>query len=181
MHPLVLKVVRVADPPSPTAGPFVHRITISAAATVRELHKTIRALFNVPDTPFRIWSVPEVPEDAPYEVSKLKEDNPNHKLWSDTDDLLEHEYVENGDCFVVEFQRDGQWPSNAVPQNHTPAPIFKSGSDFFGKMQAKSLGSKTDDAKPMIATSSKISLWKGSTSTSSKRALEPGTLGLGNM
>jgi hypothetical protein len=181
MHPLVLKVVRIAGPSSPTAGPFVRRITISAAVTVRELHKAIHGLFDVPDTPFRVWSVNEVPENAPYEVSKLKEDNPNPKLWSDSDDLLEHEYVESGDCFAIEFQKDGKWPSDTVPQNHTPVPLFGTGSDFFEKMQAKGLGSKTDDAKPVIATSSKTSQWKSSIPTSSKRALEPGTLGLGNM
>ena len=181
MHPLTLKVFRVADPTSPTAGPFLHGVTISAAASVKELHKAIHALFGVPETPFRVWSANEVPEDAPYDVSKLKEGNPNHRLWNETDDLLENEYVENGDCFAVEFQKDGQWPSNAVPQNHAPAPLFGTGSDFFEKMQTKSLGSKTDDAKPAAATSSKISLWKSSTSTSSKRPLEPGTLGLGNM
>ena len=181
MHPLTLKVFRVADPSSPTAGPLVHGLSISAAATVKELHRAIHALFNVPDTSFRVWSANEVPEGTPYDVSKLKEGNPNHKLWSETDDLLESEYVENGDCFAVEFQKDGKWPSNTTPQNHTPAPLFGTGSDFFGKMQARGFGSKTDDAKPATATSSKISLWKNSTPTSSKRALEPGTLGLGNM
>lgn len=181
MHPLVLKVVRIADPSPPTAGPFVHRTTISVAATVKELYKAIHVLFNVPDTPFRVWSVNEVPEDAPYGVAKLKEDHSNSKLWSESDELLEDKYVGNGDCFAVEFQKDGKWPSDTGPQNHTPAPLFGSGSDFFGKMQTKSLGSKTDDAKPAIATSSKISLWKSSTPTSSKRAPEPGTLGLGNM
>ena len=181
MHPLILKVVRVADSSFPTTGPFVRRITISAAATVKELHKAIHTLFNVQDTPFRVWSVSEVPEDASYGVSKLKEDNSNPKLWSETDDLLEHEYVGNGDCFAVEFQKGGQWPSDTVPQNHTPAPLFGTESDFFGKMQTRTLGSKTDDAKPATATSSKISLWKSSTPTSSKRAPEPGTLGLGNM
>ena len=163
------------------AGPFIHRITISAAATVKELHKAIRALFDVPGTPFRVWSIQEISEDASYDVSKLKEDNPNSKLWSETDDLLESEYVESGDCFAVEFQKDGQWPSDSAPQNHAPAPLFGTGSDFFGKMQTRSLGSKTDDAKPATATSSKMSLWKSGTPTSSKRAPEPGTLGLGNM
>ena len=181
MHPLVLRVVRIVDPSSPLAGPFVHRITISATATVKELHKTIHALFDVPGTQFRVWSANEVSEDAPYEVSKLKEENPNPKLWSETDDLLETECVENGDCFAVEFQKDGRWPSDAVPQNHTPTPLFGRGSDFFGKLQTRSPGSKTDDAKPATATSSKLSLWKSSTSTSSRRAPEPGTLGLGNM
>ena len=181
MHPLILKVVRIADPSSPTAGPFVHRITISAAATVKELFKIIHELFNVPDTPFRVWSVNEVPEDAPYEVSKLKENDHSSKLWSETDDLLEHEYVGSGDCFAVEFRKGGRWPSDTIPQNHTPTPLFGSGSDFFGRMQARGPASKTDDAKPATATSSKMSLWKNSTPTSSKRAPEPGTLGLGNM
>jgi len=181
MHPLILKVVRIADPSSPTAGPFVHRITISAAATAKELHKAIHALFNVPDAPFRVWSVGEVPEDAPYEVSKLKENDHNSKLWSETDDLLEHEYVGSGDCFAVEFQKGGRWPSDTVPQNHTPALLFGTESDFFVKIQARGSGSKTDDAKPAAATSSKMSLWKSSTPTSSKRVQEPGTLGLGNM
>ena len=181
MHPPVLKVVRIADPSPPTAGPFIHRITISVTATAKELHKAIHALFNVPDTPFRVWSVNEIPEDAPYEVSKMKEGNPNPKLWIETDDLLEHKYVENGDCFAVEFQKDGQWPSGTVPQNHTPAPLFGAGRDFFGGIQTRSLGSKMGDAKPATATSSKISLWKSSTPTSSRRVQEPGTLGLGNM
>lgn len=181
MHPLVLKIVRIADSSSPTAGPFVHRIAISAASTVKELYKTIHALFDVPDTSFRVWSVSDAPEDVPYQMSKLKEENPSPKLWSESDDLLEHDCVENGDCFAVEFQKDGRWPSDAVPQNHAPAPLFGTGNDFFGKMQTRGPGSKTDDAKPVTATSSKISLWKGSTPTSSKRALEPGTLGLGNM
>jgi len=180
MHPLILKVTRIADPSPPVAGPFVHRITISATATVKELHKELHALFNVPGAPFRVWSVNEVSQDAPYQVSKMKEDNPNPKLWGETDDLLESECVESGGCFAVEFQKDGQWPSDGAPQNHTPAPLFGSGSDFFGKMQTRGLGSKTDDANP-AATSSKISLWKSSTPTSSKRAPEPGTLGLGNM
>ena len=181
MHPLILKVVRLADPSPPMTGPFVHRITISATATVKDLHKAIHSLFDVPDTQFRVWSVNEVPENVSYEVSKMKDDNPNPKLWNETDDLLENECVESGDCFAVEFQKDGQWPSDRAPQNHTPAPLFGSGSDFFGKMQTRSFGSRTDDAKPAAATSSKISLWKSSTPTSSKRAPEPGTLGLGNM
>jgi hypothetical protein len=180
MHPPVLKVVRIADPSSPTVGPFVHTITISTTATVKELHKAIHALFSVPDTPFRVWSVGEVSENAPYEVSKLKEESPSPKLWSETDDLLENECVD-GDCFAVEFQKDGLWPSNTAPQTHAPAPLFGAGSDFFGKMQTRSFGSRTDDAKPATATSSKLSSWKGSTPTSSKRAPEPGTLGLGNM
>lgn len=181
MHPLILKVVRIADPSSSTAGPFVHRIAISVSATVRDLHKAIHALFNVSDSPFRVWSVGDVPEDTPYDVSKLKQEDSNPKLWSESDDLLEHEYLTTGDSFVVEFQRGGQWPSDTVPQNHTPAPLFGAGNDFFGKMQERGLGSKTNDAKPATATSSKISLWKSSTPTSSKRIQEPGTLGLGNM
>lgn len=181
MHPLILRVVRIADPSSPTAGPFVRRITISASATVRDLRKATHSLFNVPNTPFRLWSVSDVPEDGPYDASKLKQEDSNPKLWSESDDLLEQEYVATGDSYVVEFQKDGQWPSDTVPQNHTPAPLFGSGSDFFGKMQERSLGSTTNDAKPATATSSKISLWKSSTPTSSKRVQEPGTLGLGNM
>ena len=182
MHPLVLKVVRIADSLSPTAGPFVHRITISSTATARDLHKAIHALFDVSDAPFRVWSVSDVPEDTPYEVSKLKQEEPASKLWTETDELLEHEYVSNGDSFAVEFQKDGQWPSDKVPKNHAPAPLFRAENDFFGRMQQdRGLGSKTNDAKPAAATSSKISLWKGSTPTSSRRAQEPGTLGLGNM
>ena len=181
MHPLILKVVRIVDPSPPAAGPFVHTISISISASVRDLYKAIHALFNVPDTPFRVWSVIDIPEDAPYEVSKLKQEDANPKLWKESDDLLEHEYVATGDSFVVEFLKDGQWPSDLVPQNHTPVPLFGSGNDFFGKLQEKSFGSKTNSAKPTTATSSKIdSLWK-STPTSSKRVKDPGTLGLGNM
>ena len=181
MHPLILKVARVADPSSPTAGPFVHRIIISVSATVRDLHKAIRPLFNFPDIPSRIWSVDDVSEDTPYEVSRLKQEDSNHKLWSETDDPLEKECLTTGDSFVVEFQKDGQWPSDAVPQNHTPAPLFGKGNDFFGKMQERGLGSKTNDAKPATATTSKTPQWKSSTPTSSKRVQEPGTLGLGNL
>jgi hypothetical protein len=181
MHPLILRVVRTADPSSSTTGPLIHRITISASATVRDLYKAIHALFNVPNVLFRVWFVGDVPEDAPYEASKLKQGDPSPKLWSETDDLLEHEYVSTGDGFAVEFQKDGLWPSDAVPQNHAPPPLFGGGNDFFGKMQEKTLGSKTNDAKPATATSSKISLWKSSTPTSSKRVQEPGTLGLSNM
>lgn len=181
MHPLILKVIRIADTSSPTSGPLVHRITISASATVRDLHEAIHALFNVPDTSFRVWSVADIPEDTPYEVSKLKQEDSNPKLWGEKDDLLERECVTTGDSFVVEFQKDSQWPSDQIPQNHAPAPLFGTGNDFFGKIQERSLGSKTNDAKPATATSSKISLWKSSTPTSSKRIQEPGTLGLGNM
>lgn len=181
MHPLILKVVRIADPSSPTAGPFVHRLTSSVSATIRDFHKAIHALFDAQNTPFRVWSVGDVPEDAPYDVSKLKQDDLSPKLWRETDDLLEHKYVTTGDSFVVEFQKDDQWPSDLVPKNHAPAPLFGGGNDFFGKMQEKSLGSKTNDTKSATATSSKISLWKSSTPTSSKRVQEPGTLGLGNM
>lgn len=178
MHPLVLKVARIADPSSSTAGPFVHSVTISSAATVKDLQKAIQEVFNIPDIPFRVWPVADVPEDAPYEVSKLKEDNPNSKVLADADKVLEQEFVESGDCFAVEIQKDGQWLSNTVPQNNA---LFGTGKDFFGKMQANSLGSKTGEAKPVATTSSKITLWKNATSTSSKRAQEPGTLGLGNM
>jgi hypothetical protein len=181
MHPLILKIVRIVDPSSPTAGPFIHTISISVSATARDLHKAIHALFNAPDTPFRVWSVVDILEDAPYEVSNLKQEDSNPKLWSESDDLLEHEYVTTGDSFVVEFQKGGRWPSDVVPQNHTPAPLFGTGNDFFGKLQEKSFGSKTNDAKPSTATSSKMSLWKNSTPTSSKRVQAPGTLGLGNM
>ena len=181
MHPLILKVVRVADSSLPSTGPFVHRITISASATVRDLYKAIRALPDAPDIPFHVWSVGDVPEDASYEVSKLKEGGSSSKLWNETDDLLEHEYVSTGDSFAVEFQKDGRWPSDTTPQNHAPAPLFGGGNDFFGKLEERTLGSKTNDAKPATATSSKISLWKSNTPTSSKRVQEPGTLGLGNM
>ena len=181
MHPLILKVVRIADPSSPTTGPIVHRITISVSATTGDLHKAIHTLFNIPDTPSRVWSVSDVPEDIPYEASKLRQEDSNPKLFNETDDLLEHEYVTTGDSFVVEFQKDGQWPSDAIPKNHAPAPLFGTGNDFFGKMQERSLGSKTNEARPAVATSSKISQWKNSTPTSSKRVQEPGTLGLGNM
>lgn len=180
MHPLVLKVARIADPSSPTAGPFVHSVTISSAATVKDLRKVIQEVFNIPNTPFRVWPVADVPEDAPYEVSKLKEDNPNCEVWTDTDKVLEDEFVESGDCFAVEIQKDGQWLSNVVPQNHA---LFGTGKDFFGRMQANGLGSKSGEAKPVATTSSnsKITGWKNATSTSSKRSQEPGTLGLGNM
>lgn len=181
MHPLILKVVRIADPSPPAAGPFVHTISISTSATVKDLYKVIQALFDVPDTPFRVWSGIDVPEDAPYEVSNLKQEDSNPKLWSESDDSLEREFVATGDSFVVEFQKDGQWPSDSVPQNHTPAPLFGTGKDFFGKLQEKSFGSKTNSAKASMANSSKFdSLWD-STPTSSKRVRDPGTLGLGNM
>lgn len=181
MHPLILKIVRIADPLSPAVAPFIHSITISASATVRDLHKAIHALYNAPNVLFRVWSVTDVSEDVPYEASRLKQEDQGPKLWSETDDLLEQKFVITGDSFAAEFQKDGEWPSDVVPKNHTPVPLFGGGNDFFGKMQEKTLGSKTNDSKPATATSSKVSLWKNSTPTSSKRVQDPGTLGLSNM
>jgi len=138
------------------------------------------------DLPYRIWKIGialDESQEIEYPASQLPMSDA--KILDASDNTLEEECVESDDAFVVEFKQPDGWIAEAPRPLLQPAPIFNSDEGFFNKMT---------NTLPVSSTSYKGGYFNAPGTSVSKpsvaltlsnktymKALEPGTLGLGNM
>ena len=192
--PLRLKVFRLVkayvDHQS-TPHPY---LTISAGDTISTLCSQLAAtasLFGQTSSPYRIWSLPS---DDSTRAEFLGSQLPlsNAKIIEESEKTLEEVEIESDDAFVVEFKQSDGWiveAPKAVPLAiEAPPPIFQSTDGFFNKMS--SARSSTSSTVPYKSTLYNAFASSGSRSSSTavtfsgkgiSKAMDPGTLGLGNM
>ncbi|GLB43409.1 putative peptidase C19 family protein [Lyophyllum shimeji] len=194
LRPPTLKVFRLATAKSD--GSFYRSTTISAGESVKALNAHLASVVApMPETqePFRVWKVDSVESDwtsLEYPTSMLS--TSGGKILEPSDKTLEEEGINSDDCFVVEFKDASGWIAEAPPSVPPPpitnvgrpgalAPLFNSKDGFFNRMSKPSTSS-TSTAVTTKGDSFSNSLSTPSWKTANKdKALEPGTLGLGNM
>ncbi|KAG5645703.1 hypothetical protein DXG03_005398 [Asterophora parasitica] len=186
LRPPTLKVFRLAitrgeDPSHPP-------ITISAGETTKSLHAQLAAaVAPTPPTtaPFRVWKIDGGGDWNSIEFPTNQLTFSGGKLQEDSDRTLEEEGIQSDDAFVVEFKEASGWIADAPPSVQpppltvagrpgAPAPLFSNNNGFFNRMSKPTASSSTS-----VTNTSSLSTtpsWK-----SKDKALEPGTLGLGNM
>ncbi|KAG6840248.1 hypothetical protein C0991_007941 [Blastosporella zonata] len=198
LRPPVVKVFRLAKTKVdfPT---FVHLI-VSVGETLKTFHGLLAervAQQGEKDVAFRVWKIEPVDDQwnslaFPYSLLK----DAGGKLVEDSaDKTLEEDALDSDDCFVVEFKDESGWLSDSVlPPPPTasglpgvPPPLFKLTDGFFDRMSKSSTSSTASTSVTAASTSTTrvdnaygltTSSWK---LTPKEKALEPGTLGLGNM
>ncbi|KAF8916239.1 hypothetical protein CPB85DRAFT_1374694 [Mucidula mucida] len=173
LYPPRLRVLRMAstntilvinDAPS---HPYV---TLSEADTITTLiQRLTKAVAPDPDAaltpPALVWKVDPSGDDFNYPEYPLSEFNvANSKSITPSDATLADEAIESEDAFVVEFQQ-------------RTTPVFSSGGGFFNRMSSSSSNVVTTRTSS-VDTYTGSSLFK---SPIKAKAIEPGTLGLGNM
>ncbi|KAG6900323.1 hypothetical protein C0993_012520 [Termitomyces sp. T159_Od127] len=190
LRPPVLRVFRLAK--SKSEDTSFTRVTVSAGETIKVLNSVLVAAVvreGKRDTAHRVWKVDTIDDDwTSLEFPLSQFTDSNRKILEDSARTLEEECVESDDCFVVEFKDDSGWLSEAVlPPPSTsagnPEVLFKSSDGFFNRMPGSGTTSTalTSVARPDNGYALSSS-WKSSFSSVSKeKAIEPGTLGLGNM
>ncbi len=182
LYPPRLRVLRMAstntilvinDAPS---HPYV---TLSEADSITTLiQRLTKAVAPDPDAaltpPALVWKVDPSGDDFNYPEYPLSEFNvANSKSITPSDATLADEAIESEDAFVVEFQQaDGSWASKSIQ-----TPVFSSGGGFFNRMSSSSSNVVTTRTSS-VDTYTGSSLFK---SPIKAKAIEPGTLGLGNM
>ena len=198
LRPLRLKVFRLVkayvDHES-TPHPY---LTISAGETISSLCSKLAAAASPEDgqtsSPYRIWSIPsEDSTRAEFLGSQLPLSQA--KIIEESEQTLEEKELESDDAFVVEFKQSDGWivevPKAAPLAIEAPPPVFHSNDGFFNKMS--STLPSTSSMVPYKSTLYNAFSITGSTSRSSSstavtlpgksisKAIDPGTLGLGNM
>ena len=193
LRPLRLKVFRLVkaylDHES-TPHPY---LTISAGETVSTLCSQLAAAVS-PDgqtsSPYRIWSIPS---DDSNQTEFLGSQLPvsDAKIIEESEQTLEEKELESDDAFVVEYKQPDGWiveaPKAAPLAIEAPPPIFHSTDGFFNKMS-----STRPSTSSMVPYKSALYNAFSVTSSSSRpsatavtlpayKAMDPGTLGLGNM
>lgn len=191
MHPCLLRVVRLVEQSTSDPGPLLPPIAISAGLTLAEMSLALAAPFNEHERAHRIWADIYPVDWTRYPRAKLIEDC--GKLLEETQELVGDRF-ETGDSFAVEFQENGDWlvdaekvgsnsagASQVVLVNDTaePIPLFGSGKGFFAGIETTIKEKQPKEKQP--ATATKLSKSVSLVPSSSKRAQDPGTLGLGNM
>ncbi|KAJ3515187.1 hypothetical protein NLJ89_g1915 [Agrocybe chaxingu] len=196
--PLRLKVFRLVKSSQDRANTPHVLITISAGETMGILCSKLSDAVSLDkqNTPYRVWKVGiAIDESASVEFLSSQLPMADAKIVEESGKTLEEEGMESEDAFVVEFKQSDGWIAEAPktiqlpPATETPRPLFGS-SNFFDRM------STTHSSSTSTALFKPSGLYSGFTSTSSKtpstavtlasnnksmKALEPGTLGLGNM
>ena len=172
-------------------------ITISAGETISTLCSQLAAAAS-PDgqtsSPYRVWSLPSddstrTNDDSTRIELLASEFPPSAKIIEESEKTLEEQELESEDAFVVEFKSDGWgWmleAPKAVPLAiEAPPPIFHSTDGFFNKMSStRSSTSSTVPYKSTLYSSGSRSSSTAVTFSGKSvfKAMEPGTLGLGNM
>ena len=196
LRPLRLKVFRLVkayvDHES-TPHPY---LTISAGETISTLCSQLAAAAS-PDgqtsSPYRIWSLPS---DDSTQTEFLGSQLPltDARIIEESEQTLEEKELESDDSFVVEFKQPDGWivevPKAAPLAIEAPPPIFHSTDGFFNKMS-----STRPSTSSMVPYRSALYNAFSITSSSSRlsstavtlpgkgisKAMDPGTLGLGNM
>ncbi|KAI0788771.1 hypothetical protein C8Q75DRAFT_767864 [Abortiporus biennis] len=166
------------------------KLTVSSKDTVEAVRSAISdAVLGIKDgdvTDQRIWKLGLTSSctTLQYPASNLKEDEAT--LLESSNTTFEDALLGDGDQFVIEVQVDGEWLSDrekgseSSPAIH-PRRTFKhfGGPDFFTQLQSKT--------SPVVERTTRSTSSKPSSVTSSgltrvnRPAVEPGTLGLGNM
>ncbi|KIJ65708.1 hypothetical protein HYDPIDRAFT_110858 [Hydnomerulius pinastri MD-312] len=202
LRPPRLKVLTLVDSKADgPIGPPHGYVTLSTKDTVKALSRELVASLSArSNIPYKIWKIhPGDYEGSQLPAPKLATLEP--ELLEIDDRTLEDALIEFDDPFVVEFQNGGKWisdqPSSAIsePPTAVPPPLFSSGEDFFSRLgnnsalvhstqqrrtpsPAPASGSGSSSAK---AKDSSVTPFKSFGFPKNKTALEPGTLGLGNM
>ncbi|RDB15775.1 Ubiquitin carboxyl-terminal hydrolase 4 [Hypsizygus marmoreus] len=194
LRPPTLKVFRLAKAKS--EGPCYLAITISSGETIKALNEQLAAavVLDPQDrASYRVWKIEPVEDDwtaLEFPASMLS--SSNGKILEASDQTIEEADIQSDDCFVVEFMQDNAWiidasatvpppPLTVAGRPGAPAPLFNSNDGFFNRMGKSTTSSastsliKTDNYYNSLTPS-----WK-TPSTQKEKALEPGTLGLGNM
>lgn len=175
-------------------GPPHEYVTVSDKDTVRHLCTTLAAAVSTKHSAARVWKV-ETNDDfegSLYPSARLREDGA--EVLDPSDETVEESRIEHGDTFIVEFVQNGSFlvdPKNlpgkasSLPnsQVEVPAPLFSSGTDFFGRMSSKKSESGSPSSKIASSSKSANGYFKsfGSGNSRTQTVQEPGTLGLGNM
>lgn len=191
LRPPSLKIFQLVDDSKSESSSY-RNLVISAGETITTLKEQLVA--SLPpglykQTPYRMWKIEPV-DDSWTSFNFPRSELASHqgKILEDGEKTLEEEGVQSGDCFVVDFtpgpvtgsaQQVQPPPSTSSGQ---PVPLFNSKDGFFNRMAKSTTASastsvtKADDFYDSMLPSSS---WK--TTTQKDKALEPGTLGLGNM
>ncbi|KAF7370332.1 hypothetical protein MSAN_00664600 [Mycena sanguinolenta] len=188
LNPLRMTVMRMVSSATAASG-TARSISISCAATLLDFNKALADTLRPPSAPanmpFRVWKV-NAPPPAGFDSEEFPVDDFSTYECENiggTAKTLEEIGLMHGDAFVVEFKAPA-WlvdspppPSQPPPlEAAPPAPLFAPGTGFFERLG----GGSTRSTASSFGSSLTRAL-TGSTSSSKTQALEPGTLGLGNM
>ncbi|KAJ6519147.1 hypothetical protein C8R45DRAFT_918227 [Mycena sanguinolenta] len=181
LNPLRMTAMRMVPGATVLSG-SAHSISISCAATLLEFNKALADTARLPstpvNTPFRVWKV-NAPPPAGFDSEEFAVDDFSTYECENiggTDKTLEETGLMHGDAFVVEFKAqswlvDAPPPSQPPPlESALPAPLFAPGTGFFDRFGGTNTRSSFGN-----------SLTRALSSSSKTQAIEPGTLGLGNM
>ncbi len=193
VHLLVLSSV-----PGQSIAPL--EVTVSSTDKVADARRAFAeaaAPHKASTAQYRVWRIPSQAASLErlFPADTLRTCGATELVPAET--MVEDEFVDSGEAFVVEFMTMGQWlvdaseiavttngatsqtaPQPPPPPPTQPAPLFGSGTDFFSKLQQKSPpATAVSPFKPNAPASTN----KPGTSTRSKVLHDPGTMGLGNM
>lgn len=192
--PLRLKVFRLVKNSVDSTSTTHPWLTISAGETIGKLCSELASKV-APDAetrPYRIWKPRTSFEDV-AEVDFLGSQllTSDAKIVEESDKTLEEEGIESDDAFIVEFKQPDGWivelPKPISTAFEPPRPLFNSSEGFFNKMSTSlSPTTSVTPYKPAglydgFGSSKAPSTALTHTNKSITKALEPGTLGLGNM
>ncbi|KAF9813978.1 hypothetical protein IEO21_05349 [Rhodonia placenta] len=201
LHPLCIRVHVLSAQAVPGIEVEPSKVFVSVKDSLANVQDKILALPNFDrQRQYRIWKLAEGGSGltqlscTPEQLKELGAVviQPSHKT-------VEDELIEEDDAFVVEPQEEGLWivaddevPAQAgtvststsqstITQGSAPK-LFNTGQDFFSEIQAKSAVSGTSSA----TSSAQKPSAKSTSLTVAPRAkipfaMDPGTLGLGNM
>lgn len=194
LYPLQLKAFRLVreDPQAGSNESPFPKLVISAGETVGNLcSELVKAVSPNLEThiPYRVWKLENGHGEWEYgEYPSSQLTISGGKIIEESHKTLEEEGIQADDAFVVEFKQD-TWivePPKSAAKSLGPPPLFSSKDGFFNKLGRKTLASSTTSSYKSggdfySGLSSKSSGFPLSTGKSITKALEPGTLGLGNM
>lgn len=202
LRPLHLKVFRLVKAYVDHESTLHPYLTISAGETISSLCSQLAAAV-LPDgqtsSPYRIWSLPS--DDSTQteflwaELLGSQLPLSQAKIIEESEQTLEEKELESDDAFVVEFKQSDGWivevPKAAPLAIEAPPPVFRSNDGFFNKMS--STLPSTSSMVPYKSTLYNAFSITSSTARSPSstavtlpgkgisKAIDPGTLGLGNM
>lgn len=190
LHPLRLKVFRLVKSSAEGANTPHLWVTISAGESITALcSKLLHVVaLTAEDVPYRVWKIGTNDSDGiEYLASQLSISDA--KIIDASDKTLEEDGIESDDAFVVEFKQSDGWIVEAPKAILQPAPLFESADGFFNRMSSTfSPSSSSLPYKNIFNTSEisssktpSVSLTLSNGNKNFMKALEPGTLGLGNM
>ncbi|KAG6908782.1 hypothetical protein DXG01_003311 [Tephrocybe rancida] len=191
LHPPVVKVFQLAKEKTDTV-PY-RRITVSAGETLKSFNSLLvnaLAREGQENTASRVWKIysDSIDDDWTSLVfpSSLLTNSNAKILEGSAEKTVEEEAVDSDDCFVVEFKDESGWLGDLVlPPPSTvsgrPGPLFNSKDGFFDRMSKPSSSTTASTSVTRVDNGYSLSTPSWKSNLSKEKALEPGTLGLGNM